>query len=232
MGPVGAAAGRDRESAWSGSCSRVAAGATVVGMAKSSSPPLSPLVRAAAAVDQELHEYDELARGAQRLVLDNEKALARGARALQDATGRQPRIQESLRALVGEIEGARIQQQKNLDILVEVARTLEARATQYGQLMDRFAALGESAQVVNQLTTTLSGRRTEGAPDGELLVGLQQLETQMSTVVDAADGLAHDAERDGWPEIARQADTVRQQVRSAKNKLALAHRTVAGRAPS
>ena len=183
-------------------------------------------------MDQELRDYDELARDAQALVLDSEKSLARGARALEEATARQPRIQEKLRALVGEIEAARIQQQKNLDTLVEVSRALEGRATQYGELMDRFAALGESAKAVNQLTTALSGRRTEGAPDGELLEGLQLLETRMNTVVDAADGLAQDAERDGWPEIARQADSVRQQVRSAKNKLALAHRSVAGRAPS
>jgi chromosome segregation ATPase len=192
----------------------------------------SPLVRAAAAVDEELRAYDDLARDTQRIEIDGEKSIARAAKMLEDATLRQPRIQEKLRALVGEIEAARLQQQKSLDVLVEVSQALQARATQYGELMDRFAALGESAKGVNALTTTLSARRAEGAGEGELLVGLQELEERMDTVVERADSLAQDAEKHGWPEIARQADAVRQQVRAAKNKLALAHRAVAGRAPS
>jgi chromosome segregation ATPase len=200
-------------------------------MAKSNSP-ISPLVRAAAAVDEELRAYDELASDALRIEIDGEKSIARAARMLEDATARQPRIQEKLRALVGEIEAARIQQQKSLDTLVEVSQALQARATQYGELMDRFAELGEAARGVNALTTTLSARRNEGAGEGELLAGLQELEQRMDTVVERADSLAQDAEQHGWPEIARQADAVRQQVRAAKNKLSLAHRTMAGRAPS
>ncbi|MBV9946886.1 MAG: hypothetical protein JOZ69_08570 [Myxococcales bacterium] len=194
--------------------------------------PSSPLVLAAAAVDQELREYDDLAREAKRIGLDGEKALARAARALEDATSRQPRIQEKLRALVDEIEQARSRQQQSLDTLVEVSKALAARATQFEALMRRFAALGESAKGVNQLTNELSARRGAGAPEAELLEGLRALDQRMDTVVAEAEELAGDSERDGWPEIARQADTVRQQVRAAKNKVALAQRAVAARAPS
>jgi chromosome segregation ATPase len=183
-------------------------------------------------VDEELRAYDELARDAQRIEIDGEKSIARAARMLEDATKRQPAIQEKLRALVGEIEAARLQQQKSLDTLVEVSQSLQARATQYSELMDRFAELGEAAKGVNSLTTALSARRSEGAHEGELLAGLQELELRMNTVVERAESLAHDAEQYGWPEIARQADAVRQQVNAAKNKLVLAHRAVAGRAPS
>jgi hypothetical protein len=99
-------------------------------------------------------------------------------------------------------------------------------------LMTRFAALGESAKAVNQLTTQLSARRSEGAPDTELLEGLRTLEERISAVVVDAEGLARDAKQTSWPEIALQAEAVRQQVYAAKNKLALAQRTVSERAPS
>lgn len=192
----------------------------------------SPLVLAAAAVDQELREYDDLARDAKRIGLDGEKALARAARALEEATTRQPRIQEKLRALVDEIEQARVRQQQSLETLVAVSQALAARAAQFEALMKRFAALGESAKNVNLLTGQLSARRSDGAPEGELLDGLRELDGKMGSVVEEADALAREAEQDGWPEIARQADTVRQQVRAARNKLALAQRAVAARAPS
>src|SRR5579862_2376963 len=109
-------------------------------MPKSSS--VSPLVAAAAAVDEELREYDDLAREAQRIELDGEKALARAARVLAASTARQPHIQQKLQMLVSEIEAARVRQQSSLDALVEVSRTLEARATDFDTLMKRFAGVG------------------------------------------------------------------------------------------
>jgi hypothetical protein len=192
----------------------------------------SPLVAAAAAIDEELREYDELAREAKRVEFDGEKALARATRILQEATTRQPRIQEKLRALVDEIQAAQARQQQSLDVLVDVSRGLAIRAAEFEALMTRFAALGESAKAVNQLTTQLSARRHEGAPDTELLEGLRSLEERISAVVVDAEGLARDAKQSSWPEIALQAEAVRQQVFAAKNKLALAQRTVSERAPS
>jgi chromosome segregation ATPase len=193
---------------------------------------ISPLVAAAAAIDQELREYDELAAKAKRIELDGEKALAHAARLLEDATTRQPQIQEKLRALVAEIEAARHRQQQSLDVLVEVSQALAARASDFEGLMRRFAGLGESARAVNQLTGELVTRNPDGAQKGGLLEGIRALEERMQGVVVDAEALAQDAQQGGWPEIARQADAVRQQVSSAKNKLTLAHRTVAERSPS
>jgi hypothetical protein len=194
--------------------------------------PTPPLVAAAAAVDQELREYDELAREAKRVDLDGEKALARAARLLEDATSRQPQIQDKLRALVGEFEAARLRQQQSLDLLVEVSRALAARVSEFETLMRRFAALGESAKSMNQLTGELVARKPDGGLESALLEGLRTIEERMLQVVVDAELLARDAQQSGWPEIARQAEAVRQQVSAAKNKLSLAHRTVAERSPS
>lgn len=192
----------------------------------------SPLVAAAAAVDAELREYDELAREVKQVPLDGEKALARAARLLSESTQRQPRIQEKLKILVGEIEGARLRQQASLEMFVETSRALEARANEFDALMRRFAAVGESAQALHRLTSDISDKKNSGAPEADLLEGLRQIEEHMSKVVADAADLAREAERDGWPEMARQADSIRQQVGAARKKLALASRTVAARSPS
>jgi chromosome segregation ATPase len=199
-------------------------------MPKSSA--VSPLVAAAAAVDDELRQYDELAREAQHIVLDGEKALARAARVLAASTSRQPQIQEKLQLLVAEIEAARVRQQSSLDTLVAVSRELEARATEFDGMMRRFAEVGQSAQSIQKLTAELAALKASGAPESALLDGLRKLEDEMLAVVEDAASLARDAGEAGWQEISRQAEAVRQQVGAAKNKLSLAFKTVAARAPS
>jgi hypothetical protein len=197
-----------------------------------SSKHTPPLVAAAAALDDELRAYDELAAEARRIKFDSEKSLQRGLRIVQESQERNDVVQEKLRALVAEIEQARIRQVESLNALLEAAKTLQARAQEHEALMARFAALGESSQRVNALTLELSAKRSAGASESEILQGLGEIQVHMASVVGEAEALAQRATEQGWPELARQADAVRQQVLAAKNKLALAHKTVATRAPS
>ena len=192
----------------------------------------SPLVAAAAALDEELRAYDDLALEAKRVSMSSEKGLQRAIKIVQDSAGRNERIQEKLKALVEEIERARSRQVESLNTLLEAAHAVERRAQQHDVLMQRFAALGESAKQVNALTADLSERRQAGATETELLEGLNGIQVQMATVVAEAEALTALAAEQDWPEFARQADAVRQQVLAAKNKLLLAHRSMATRAPS
>ena len=192
----------------------------------------SPLVAAAAALESELRAYDELAHEAQRTRIDSERGLRRAIAIVQESGGMSERIQERLRALVAEIEQARVRQVESLNALLAAANTVEKRAQEHTALMQRFAALGESAGHVNTLTMALSEKRSAGTPDTELLPDLQAIQAHVVTVVSEAEALSHLAREDQWPDLARQADSVRQQVLSAKNKLALAYKAVAMRAPS
>jgi hypothetical protein len=196
------------------------------------SKDMPPLVAAAAALDDELRAYDELGREARRLKFDNDKSIHRGLRIVQESQVRSDTIQEKLRALVAEIEQARGRQAESLNTLLETAKTVQARAQEHAALMARFATLGESAQRVNALALELSAKRSAGASESELLQGLGEIQLHMATVVGEAEALAQRASEQDWPELARQADAVRQQVLAAKNKLALAHKAVATRAPS
>ena len=98
--------------------------------------------------------------------------------------------------------------------------------------MQRFAALGESARVVNTLAAEADAKRQVGAPEAEILEGLGNLEAQMTAVVIEAETLSAIADEQDWADLKRQADAARQQLLSVKNKLTAARRVVAMRAPS
>jgi hypothetical protein len=85
---------------------------------------------------------------------------------------------------------------------------------------------------VNTLAAELATKRNEGATETEVLELLREIQAQMTAVADEADGVTEAAEKDGWPEIARQADAVRQQVNAVKSKVAAAHRSISAGAPS
>lgn len=194
------------------------------------SKPRSPLLDVASALEDELSAFDELAREAKRLTLDGKKALGRGAKLLERSAELQDAAQGKLRALVCEIESSRRRQDESMTSLLEFARTLEARARDFRALEERFVSLAEAARVVNTMAVELSSR---GVPaGGELLDPLRALEQRMREVAEAAEELANAAKEGGWPELARQADAARQQMRAASNKLSLAFRQVAERAPS
>jgi hypothetical protein len=202
-------------------------------MAPASAPKgMSSLVAAAAALDDELRAYDDLALEAKRAHTDSEKGLQRAIKIVQDSTGRNEHIQEKLQNLVKEIENARVRQEESLRALLGVAREVQSRAVQHEEMSQRFGALGESAKHVNTLTMALSERRETGATEAEVLAGLGEIQIQMAAVVAEAEVLTALANEQSWPEFARQADSVRQQVLAAKNKLVLAHRSMANRAPS
>ncbi|HEV3194431.1 MAG TPA: hypothetical protein VGY54_28235 [Polyangiaceae bacterium] len=190
------------------------------------------LVVAAASLVDELQALDGLAEEAKHCRMRTEKGLSRATRLLTDSVEYRARIEEKLRALVMEIEAARSHQQQSIQALLEVAHDLDERSKERDALLVRFGALGASAAQVSELAVKLGERKNEGAGDQELLERLGDIRGQMDGVALEARALAEVADAGGWAEIARQADALRQEVLAAQNKLAIAQRSVAARAPS
>jgi hypothetical protein len=201
-------------------------------VAKNQGRKESSLVLAAAALDEELRRYDALADEARRSSINSARSLERAVRIVQESTGRNETVQEKLRGLVAEIEASRVRQVESLHALLEAAKHAQARSEQYDALMQRFAALGESARHVNTVAAEADAKRAGGAPETEVLEGLGAIEAQMTAVVAEAEALAVAAESQDWADLKRQADAARQQLLAVKNKLTAARRTVAMRAPS
>src|SRR5207237_6762223 len=94
------------------------------------------------------------------------------------------------------------------------AKLVEARAQEIRErrekleaLLARFAKLGEEAAQVNAILKE-GGR-------------VQDAEERLGQVAQTAEELLRDSERDGFGDAARQAQSVRQQTLSARNKLKL-----------
>lgn len=201
-------------------------------MSKSQTRKDSPLVIAAAALDEELRRYDALADEAKRAPINSNKTLQRAIAIVNESTSRNEVIQEKLRGLVAQIEEARLRQVESLNALLEAAKHAQARSEQYDALLNRFGALGDSAREIQTVAAAIDAKRREGAPESEVLAGLGEVEGQMAAVVTEAEALAAIAQEQDWQDLHRQADSARQQVLSIKNKLAAARRDAATRAPS
>ena len=199
-------------------------------MPKPKDPP--PLVVAASALEEALAHFSRLAVEAKGESLDSARSLQRCTQALTESVEQKTRIEEKLGALVAEIDASRQRQEEAIRALLEATRELEQRAKSRNGLLARFAELGEAAKRVNALTQEIDLRDEARDREKEVLERLATLRVEMSAVAAEATALFEAAKAERWPEIARQADSVRQEVQSAANKVALAYRAIASKAPS
>jgi hypothetical protein len=162
---------------------------------------------AAAALEAELRHFEQLAELCARLELKSQKNLERAAQAAQDAAEAQGRVAQRVRGLVEEIARARERQEGQARQLEERAGQINARRESLEALLSRFAQLGNEAAEVNELLKQ-AGQ-----------VG--KAEERLGRVAEAAEQLLRDAEREGFEDAVRQAESVRQQSLSARNKLKL-----------
>jgi hypothetical protein len=196
------------------------------------SKEIPSLVAAATALDDELRAFDDIARRAKQQRMTSQKTLSRTTAILTESVNARARIEAGVRRLVDEIGTAQRRQEASVQVLVDVAAELERRTKEREALLTRFAGLGTSAARVNAMAADLANRQKEGAGETELLELLREIQTQMSAVATEAQAVTEAAEKDEWPEIAKQADAIRQQVNAVKSKLAAAQRNLAAGAPS
>jgi hypothetical protein len=91
----------------------------------------------------------------------------------------------------------------------------------YQALMQRFGALGQEAAGLSAHVQELF-TRTQQAPGNtrasELVAALHSVNEQMTQVAETARSLAEDAEAQGFPDVGRDAESLRQQLLGARNK--------------
>jgi hypothetical protein len=191
-------------------------------VAKTSVKNESPLVRAAAALDEELRRYDALADEAQHVQISSGKTLERAAKIVQESTSRSEALQQKLGELVTQIEAARVRQVESLGVLLEAAKRTQSRSAQYDAILKRFGALGESARGVSEQAAEAHAKRGEGAESAETRARLEAMEESVAGVLAEAEALTSLATDQGWDDLKGQADGVRQQVLALKSKLSAA----------
>ncbi len=173
--------------------------------------PSSELSQAAVLLDQELRKFEELSQLALRIKLNSEKNIERATDALSKAAESQDRISLHVRALVGAIAVASAQQERDSALLMARAHEISARRTRYVELVEKMGVLGAQAKEINELLQS-SGKNREG---------VAAVQERLTAVADGAGEIGRLAEAEELEDLARQADSLRQQLQSARNKLNL-----------
>jgi hypothetical protein len=176
------------------------------------------LTAAAEALESELRRYEELAAELQQERLDSEKALRRAAQALVALRTSDERLGTHVGALVAAINAARDRQQAQASAVAGRAEEIGARSTRFAALLERFEALGGDAAELNHLVQQLAAH--DKPTNGEA-GGFAEVDTRLGRLADDAGTLAASAQDENFPELARRADSLRQQLLSARNKLRL-----------
>jgi uncharacterized protein YoxC len=193
-------------------------------MSKSAKPPTSDLTAAAEDLDEQLRRFESLTEQFQKAPLNSEKSLERASKLLRDVAEQDRVLNESVSALVAAVSGARDRQQKNAEAVNEHAQYLEKRAETFKTLLERYGALGQSAAELNQRMQDFAAKRAEpqtAEKNVEVVASLEGLSERMGQVADEAQAVVKLAEEQDFADIGRQADSLRQQILSARNKLGL-----------
>jgi hypothetical protein len=204
-------------------------------MATKAKAPAAPLVGAAEAFSTTLERFGALTDSLRKGELDSQRGLERAAETLTEVARCEEELQAHAQALMAALGMARDTQQSQADAVRTRALDIQARTEQYAGLMRGFEALGKDAAALNASAQGLGARKRtaeEMVKDGELLAGLDDLQERMTAVAGSAEKLTGDARGADFEDIARKADSLRQQILAARNRIALLKETIVRATPT
>jgi uncharacterized coiled-coil DUF342 family protein len=194
-------------------------------------PPASPLVEAAAQLEEELKRYEALTEEVARGAIHSRKSLMRVARLLQQAAECHEGIMKQVGVLSEAMTSTRGRQSSCAEKLVDAGKRVQERAAALQELLGRYDALGELSKALTADAAAITARKDEATPQaaleatGPLVERMQQAVDQATTLTDAA----RDAD---FTDLARDVDSVKQQLQSLRNQVMLARRALGERSPS
>jgi chromosome segregation ATPase len=177
----------------------------------------SELVVAAEALEHELERFEGIVAESMRGQLDSQKGLERAAEALKSVVAADQRITDRVNTLVATVHQARARREERAQAVAKRAQEIEARSHIYARLMESYRGIGSSA---GELTQSLVGVAGAAASEREAAVG--HARTEVSELATRAKALVEEAQGEGFQDIARSAEQLRQQLHAALNKVALA----------
>jgi cytochrome c556 len=186
--------------------------------------PSSELVAAAEALDAQLTRFESLADQLRKSPLNSEKNLERASKLLRDVAEQDQVLNATVSSLVAAVTAARDRQQTQAESVNARAQELQQRAETFKSLLERYGALGQSAAELNQRMQEFAAQRAKAQTPEEnaALVGtLDGLNERMVQVAEEAQSVTQLAEEQDFTDVGRQADSLRQQLLSARNKLGL-----------
>jgi hypothetical protein len=167
------------------------------------------LVRAAEALEDELLGLETLSRSVRKIQLDSQKNIARAVKELNEALALPERIADGLRALAVAMQHMEARQQTAIESLAPRAEEIQARVTRLGEHMQAFGELGKAA---GEITVMLQS-------NGERAAVIEHVEARLAEIDERARALFESARKDDFPEVAREADALKQRLGALRGKL-------------
>lgn len=170
---------------------------------------VAEIVRAAEELEDELGQLETLSRAVRKNRLDSEKSIVRAAKELSEALALPERLATGLRGLATAMREMETRQHAALEPLAAFAQEVQARMKKLEEHMRAFAALGKAA---GEATALLQGA-------GERAELVESAKVQLSGIADGARALLEAARADDFPDVAREADALKQRVTALRRKL-------------
>lgn len=197
--------------------------------------PLSPLVEAALAFDEELTRFAHAADAVCRRPLDSQKNLAAVSQALSEATDSEIALPAKAQALLQALVAARDVQTRQSEEVRARARELEARTVLHNELMTKLQGLGQEAGALSELARRLMGEKRAGelmSERAEVQAGLNELDVRVTDAASGAETLMTGARESEFEEIARQAHSFQQMFLGIRNKVGILRRALVPDSPA
>jgi hypothetical protein len=167
------------------------------------------IVGAARALEQEVAGLEALSRSAQKIRLTSEKNITRAATELQRVLELPERMNERLQGVAAAMTRMQERQQAALAPLAALAAEIQQRTQKLQGHMQTFGALGQAAGEVN---AELAAHAGDSA-------ALARAEARLQEISDAARALFEAARADDFPDIAREADVLKQRMATLGKRL-------------
>jgi chromosome segregation ATPase len=167
------------------------------------------LMRAAAALEDELAKLETLSRTVRKTRLDSEKNILKAAKELNEALKLPERLAEGLGALAAAMQQMQSRQQTALEPLAAYASEIQQRRRRLEQHMQAFAALGRATGDVSALLQS----------DRERAVVMGEAKGELTKIAADAQALLEAARVDDFPEVAREAEALKQRVSALRRHL-------------
>ena len=179
------------------------------------------LGEAAETLEATLRRFEELTAGACKVALNSEKNLARAARAINEAAASQERIASALGVLVKHINAAQVRQQTTSERVFARAKEIQERTREFESLMKELISVGEEAGAITSELQRLTENGISGEPNGKhsLEPVLSSVQERMTQAAARAQDVERRARDGGMHEVVRHADSLRQQIEAAREKL-------------
>jgi hypothetical protein len=191
-------------------------------------PASSTLVAAAEALDAELSTFGDIAESLEHLALTSEKNLQKAARLLTEIVETEERLGTSMQAMIASLNAARDRQQTQAIGAQKRAEALRARTAVFQSLLERYKDLGSGASEINVLMQEIGG--SNGSTEGEMGVDarprIDRADQRLEQIGKDAEALAKSAQTEDFAELARHADSLRQQLVTARGKLNLIRKRI------